>query len=103
MGKSAKQILESPGFKKLVKDRWTMAIMLTILQFVLYYGYILLIALNKPFMAQKIGKAATLGIPLGVLVIILSWVLTYIYILWANRKYDPEVEEMNKSLKGGKK
>ena len=37
----------------------------------IYYGYIVLIAVDKAFMAQKIGEVTTLGIPLGVLVILL--------------------------------
>jgi len=103
MAKTAAQILESAGFKKIVKDRWVMAFALTAVQFVLYYGYILLVAMNKPFLAQKIGKVTTIGIPMVVMVIVLSWVLTLIYVTWANNKYDPEVAAMNEQLKGGKK
>ena len=33
----------------------------------------------------------TLGIPLGAAVIVGAWVLTAVYIVWANRHYDPEV------------
>lgn len=103
MAKSVSQVLESAEFKKIVRDRWITAFILAALEFVLYYGYVLLVAMNKPFIAQKIGKVTTLGIPMGVLVIVISWVLTFIYVIWANSKYDPEVATMIEHLKGGKK
>jgi uncharacterized membrane protein (DUF485 family) len=93
---NAEQILESSQFKAMVRKKWTVSIILTLCLFVLYYGYILLIAVNKPFLAQKVGEYTTLGIPFGVLVIIGAWVLTAIYVVWANSSHDEAV----KSLKG---
>jgi uncharacterized membrane protein (DUF485 family) len=92
--KSTHEMLESREFKELVRKRWTVSIVLTILLFVVYYGYILLIAVNKPFLAQKIGEVTTLGIPLGVAVIVAAWVLTAIYVFWANNTYDNEVARL---------
>ncbi len=103
MGKTVHEVLESAGFKKLVRNRWTVAFILTALQFVLYYGYIVIIATNKGVLAHKIGEATTLGIPVGVLVIVISWILTFIYVVWANNKYDPELKIMNEQLKAGVK
>ena len=94
MKQTARQMLDSPEFQRMVVKRWTMSVVLTLVLFVVYYGYIVLIAVDKPFMAQKIGEVTTLGIPLGVLVILLSWVLTAIYVIWANKKHDPEVREL---------
>jgi uncharacterized membrane protein (DUF485 family) len=71
---------------------------LTTLLFVLYYGYILLIAVNKPALAKTMGGVTPIGIPLGAAVIVGSWVLTAIYIVWANRSYDPEVERLRREL-----
>jgi uncharacterized membrane protein (DUF485 family) len=94
MPKSTHEMLESPEFKKLVRGKWTIAIILTILLFVVYYGFILLIAADKTFLAQKIGAYTTLGIPIGVGVIIAAWVLTAIYVSWANRVQDVEVNRL---------
>ena len=66
--------------------------------FVLYYGYILLIAVNKPLLAQRMGGATPIGIPLGAAVIVGSWVLTAIYVVWANRHYDPEAQRLRETL-----
>jgi uncharacterized membrane protein (DUF485 family) len=85
---------ESADFKRLVRGKWTIAIVLTILLFLVYYGFIFLIALDKPFLAQKIGEYTTLGIPLAAGVIVAAWVLTAIYIVWANRVLDGEVARL---------
>lgn len=97
--KTAHELLESADFKRLVAKRWSVSIILTILLFIIYYGYILLIGYNKPFLAQKIGEVTTLGIPLGVATIVLSWVLTMVYVIWANNSYDPEVKRLKDQLK----
>lgn len=97
--KTAHELLDSADFKRLVAKRWTVSIVLTILLFIIYYGYILLIGYNKPFLAQKIGEVTTLGIPLGVATIVLSWVLTMVYVIWANNVYDPEVKRLKNQLK----
>lgn len=98
MSKHAHEMLESPEFKRLVAKRWSVAIILTIVLFVIYYGYILLIGYNKPLLATKIGEYTNLGIPMGVLTIVLSWVLTVIYVIWANKSYDPEVKRLKDQL-----
>jgi len=97
--KSVREMLESPEFRRLVSKRWTVSVVLTILLFILYYGYILLIGYDKALLSRKIGEYTTLGLPLGVAVIVLSWVLTVVYVIWANRSYDPEVKKLKDQLK----
>ena len=95
MDPAARQtLLTSPAFRRLVATRWRVSLVLTACLFVLYYGYVLLIALNKPFLATRYGGATPIGIPLGAAVIVGSWVLTALYIVWANRTYDPEAERI---------
>jgi uncharacterized membrane protein (DUF485 family) len=88
-------LLDSPDFRQLIRRRWRVSLILTALLFVLYYGYILLIAANRTWLSHRIGEGATtMGIPVGAAVIVLSWVLTAIYIVWANRHYDPEAARL---------
>ena len=94
-----RQLLDSAAFRHLVRRRWRVSLILTALLFALYYGYIVLIAMNKPLLARKIGDVTTLGIPVGAAVIVGSWVLTAAYIVWANRRYDPEVDELRKRVR----
>jgi uncharacterized membrane protein (DUF485 family) len=56
--------------------------------FVLYFGFILLIAFQKPLLGRLVAPGLSLGILLGALVIVASWGLTFAYVRWANRHYD---------------
>jgi uncharacterized membrane protein (DUF485 family) len=101
MAVSKKQILEDPEFKELVSQKNTISWILTILELALYFGFIGLIAFNKTFLAQKLGEGATtIGIPIAVATIVLSWVLTGIYIYWANNKYDAAVKKVKEKVGG---
>ncbi len=79
--------------------RWRVSLVLTTLLFLLYYGYIVLIAVNRELLSMKIGDVTTLGIPLGAAVIVGAWALTAAYVVWANRHYDPEVDRLRRRLK----
>ena len=98
MKTTPRELLESPEFRDLVARRWRVSMVLTAALFVLYYGYILLIAGNKAFLARRLWGATTIGIPLGALVIIGAWALTAIYVIWANRHYDAEVTRLRGRL-----
>lgn len=96
--KTAQEVVESSEFKALVRKRWTVSAVMLVLLFVSYYGYILLIAADKPLVSTKIGAVTTLAIPLGILSIVAAWVLTGVYVAWANKAYDPEVERLKREL-----
>ncbi len=100
--KSAHEILEDEDFKSLHGQKNTVSLTLTILELVLYFGFISLIAFNKPFLSQKLseGSATTIGIPIAVGTIVLSWVFTAIYIFWANSKYDTLVKKIKEKIGG---
>jgi uncharacterized membrane protein (DUF485 family) len=97
--KSAHEVVESKAFKALVSLRWKVSMILLVLLFVSYYGYILLVASAKDFVAQRVGEVTTLAIPIGVAVIVFAWALTAFYVGWANKSYDPEVERLKGELK----
>jgi uncharacterized membrane protein (DUF485 family) len=92
-------MLESREFRHLVSHRWRISLLLTAALFVLYYGYILLIALNKPLVSTRIWGSTPIGIPLGAAVILGSWVLTATYIVWANRHFDPEAARLREQVR----
>jgi uncharacterized membrane protein (DUF485 family) len=94
MNKSARDVLDAPEFHQLVARRWRVSLILTACLFVLYYGYILLIATQKAFLSQRIGETMTIGIPIGAAVIVGAWALTAAYVVWANRHYDGEVARL---------
>ena len=85
------KIRDNPKFKALVNKRNTYAFIMTALIMVAYYGYILLIAFNRDFLAQKIGGGVTtIGIPIGVGVILFTIIVTIIYVRRANTEFDDE-------------
>jgi uncharacterized membrane protein (DUF485 family) len=98
MNESTRALLDSPDFHRLVARRWRISVVLTLSLFVLYYGFILLVGLNKAFLARRIGSV-TIGIPLAAAVILGAWVLTAIYVTWANRSYDPAVRALRDRLR----
>jgi uncharacterized membrane protein (DUF485 family) len=77
----------------LARRRWRVAIALTLAMVALYFGFILLVAFNKPLLGTLISPGLSLGVLLGALVIVLSWILTWIYVRWANNHYDKALHE----------
>jgi uncharacterized membrane protein (DUF485 family) len=74
--------------------RWRIAITLTLAMMLVYFGFILLVAFDKPLLARPIAPGLSIGILLGVLVIVTAWVLIGVYVRWANRHYDAAVASL---------
>jgi uncharacterized membrane protein (DUF485 family) len=74
--------------RTLALARNRIAITLTIVMVVIYFGFIILIAFGKSFLARAVVPGLSVGILLGALVIVASWLLTWFYVRWANRHYD---------------
>ncbi len=82
-------IRANPKYQELKRKRSAFGWWLTLLMMVVYYGYIALIAWNKPFLAQPLGAGVTsLGVPIGMGVIIFTIVITGIYVRRANGEFD---------------
>jgi uncharacterized membrane protein (DUF485 family) len=77
--------------QQLARARARIATILTLAMILLYFGFVTLIAYNKPLMGKLLTRGLSLGILLGVLVIVGSWILTYVYVRWANNHYDTAV------------
>jgi uncharacterized membrane protein (DUF485 family) len=75
----------------LARARVRVAGALTGATIVLYFGFVLLIAFAKPLLGRQLVPGLSLGILLGALVIVISWLLTLVYVGWANRRYDREL------------
>jgi uncharacterized membrane protein (DUF485 family) len=98
--KSVQDILNDSDFRSLSSQKNSISTILTILELALYFGFIALIAFNKPFLASKISGAISIGNPISVATIFFSWVLTGIYIQWANNKYDVLVKKVKEKVGG---
>ena len=92
-------ILQNPRFQALVRQRANFAWALTIVMLVIYFGFILLVAFAKPLLATKIGIGVTsIGIVLGLGVIVSAFVLTGIYVWRANSRFDELTRNLTKEL-----
>jgi len=80
--------------KLLTRRRWRVALSLTAAMLFIYAGFILLIAFNKEALGALITRGLSWGILSGVLVILSAWVLTGVYVRWANRHYDTELRRI---------
>jgi uncharacterized membrane protein (DUF485 family) len=77
--------------KALDRARWRVAIWLTMAMMAVYFGFILLVAYEKPFLTGVIIPGLSVGILLGALVIVSAWVSIWIYVRWANQHYDARI------------
>lgn len=74
--------------RALSRARARVAGALTVAMIALYFGFIALIAFNKPMLGRLLSPGLSVGIVLGALVIVVSWLLTWVYVRWANSTYD---------------
>lgn len=80
--------------RQLDQARWRIALALTSAMVLVYFGFIALVAFGRSVLAIQVTRGLSLGILLGALVIVASWVLTWVYVRWANRVYDPAVRSL---------
>jgi uncharacterized membrane protein (DUF485 family) len=92
------RIARAPEFQQLVGERTRFAWILTILMLVVYFGFIGLIAFDKSLLAVKVGGTASLGLFVGVFVILFAFLLTGIYVARANTRFDALSEALKRSV-----
>jgi len=80
----------------LAARRMRVALAMTGVMLVTYFGFLLLIAYDKPALGTLITPGLSVGILLGALVIVVAWVVTGVYVRWANRVYDVEIAKLKK-------
>jgi uncharacterized membrane protein (DUF485 family) len=85
----AEKIAASPHYKALKAKRTRFGWTLTAMMMIVYYGFILLVAFDKELLSRRIGDGVmTLGMPIGLGVIIFTIVITGIYVNRANGEFD---------------
>jgi uncharacterized membrane protein (DUF485 family) len=92
------RILSNPDYQALKAKRSRFGWWLTLAMMVVYYGFILLVAFDKPFLATRLGAGVTtIGMPIGLGVIIFTVIITAIYVRRANSEYDALTERIAKA------
>lgn len=95
------RIKSDPQFKELVRKRSAFAWTLSLLMVVIYFGFVLTVAFDKQLLGQPLfpGSVTTIGIPLGLGVIISAFVLTGIYVARANSAFDELTKQIIEKVK----
>ena len=94
------KIKENPDYQKLVKTRSGYAVKLTVAMLVVYFAFILTIAFNPSALATPLSDdgVTTIGIPVGIAIIIFAFTLTGLYTKRANSEFDDLNNAIKKSV-----
>lgn len=93
------RIVNDPRYQQLKTRRTRFGWWLTLAMMVVYYGFIVLVAFDKAFLAQRLGGGVTtLGIPLGLGVIVFTIVITAFYVRRANTEFDDLSQAISKAV-----
>ncbi|HEC85805.1 MAG: DUF485 domain-containing protein [Candidatus Parabeggiatoa sp. nov. 2] len=95
------KVKNNPKYHELVSKRSRFAWILSIIMLVIYYAFILVIAFSPQSLAVKVSESSviTVGIPIGLLIIISAFVLTSIYVWRANTEFDNLTNQIKEELK----
>lgn len=86
------RIATTPAYQRLTRTRNRFAGILTAIILLAYFGFILLIAFDRSFLARSVsGGVTTLGVPIGLGVILLAIALTGLYVWRANKVFDADL------------
>src|SRR4051794_30703556 len=89
MAATYESIERNPNYQELVRRRSSLGWTLSLIMLVIYFGFILLVAYAPKFLGMQLGTGVTtIGIPIGLFVILSAFVLTGVYVSKANSKYD---------------
>jgi uncharacterized membrane protein (DUF485 family) len=93
------KITGNPKYQELKAKRTSFGWWLSLSGMIAYYGFILLVAYDKPLLAKKLGAGVTtVGMPLGVAVIVFTIIITWIYVRRANTEFDALTEQIVKGV-----
>ena len=95
------QIKNHPKYQELVQKRSRFAWILSIIMLIVYYAFIMTIAFSPESLAIPVseGSVISIGIPIGIGIILFSFFLTGLYVYKANGTYDVLLEEIKSDLK----
>jgi uncharacterized membrane protein (DUF485 family) len=96
----AARIANDPIYRELKARRGRLGWLLTLAMMVVYYGFIVLVAFDKPLLAQRLGDGVTtLGMPVGLAVIVFTILVTAFYVRRANREFDALAERIRRGVR----
>jgi uncharacterized membrane protein (DUF485 family) len=93
------RIATHPRYLELKAKRTRFGWWLTLAMMLVYYGFIVLVAFDKPLLATRLGDGVmTLGIPIGFGVIVFTILITAFYVRRANGEFDDLADAVSKGV-----
>lgn len=89
--------LPDPELVALSRKKAALSRLLSFLMLGVYFGFVFLLAFAPGVLSAHVGQA-TLGIPLGIGIIALAWIITGLYVRWANGAYDSAVARVKSKI-----
>jgi uncharacterized membrane protein (DUF485 family) len=95
----ARRVADTAAYRELKRSRNRFGWALTLAMLAVYYGFIVLVAFDKPFLAQRLGSGVTtVGMPIGLGVILFTVAITAYYVRRANRRFDTLSEKISQGV-----
>lgn len=96
------KIKSDPDFIRLTVSRSRFAWILSLVILVIYFGFVLTIAFDPSLLGTPLseGSVTTVGIPVGIGVIVSAFILTGIYVRRANGEFDELNRRIKEKVKG---
>ncbi len=96
----ARNISNNPKYIELVRRRSRFAWQLAIAMLVIYYAFIVIIAFAPSVLGIPLGRGVvtTIGIPVGIVIIVSAFVLTGIYVQRANSRFDDLTRDLTREI-----
>ncbi len=95
------RIQADPNYQQLVSERKSFGWTLAIITLIIYYGFIAIVAFAPGIISIRVAGDITLGIIIGIAIILASIVLTGVYVMRANSEYDDLTNAIVNAVKTG--
>lgn len=100
----AQRIIDSPDFQTMARRKSGIATIFSIITLIIYFGYLLMVGINKSLFIIPIspGATSTYGIYFGLGIILFAVVITGIYVKKANGEFDVMTRKIVDDINSGK-
>lgn len=96
------QIIQSPEFKSLIKARRKLSLPIIVTIIPAYFGFILMVAFSPETLGRSLGTSpVSIGIYAGLALLVLSFILTALYLKISNGKISQLQDELKRKFTQG--
>ncbi|XXQ67500.1 DUF485 domain-containing protein [Neisseriaceae bacterium B1] len=101
----AEKVLANPKFQAMARQKSIVGWTFSAIMFFVYVAFIVIIGADPALFAQKVSESGvtTVGIYVGVFVIVFSFLITLVYVSLANGRYENLTQEVIQEVMGEKK